>query len=130
MERILDREASPTCSKNDPQSWARGDFVTTWLNEVTENGKCIPSISPATALVTRKWANGNELGEPQLSQFPDGGTEGLLKITDPNLTIPSFNISLSKEGVAITMILYAGFFLEKRWETKFRDIHSQLKRMY
>ena len=129
MESILDREASPTCSKNNPQLWARGNFVTTWLNEVTENGKRIPSISPATALVTRKWVNGNELGEPQLSQFPKGRKEGLLKIIDPNLTIPTFSMSLSKEGVAIMMILYAGFFLEDRWETEFRYFHSQLKKM-
>ena len=64
-----------------------------------------------------------------MSQFPKGGTEGLLKIIDPNLMIPTFSMSLSKERVAIMMILYAGFFLEDRWETEFRDIHSQLKKI-
>ena len=129
VDQLLGRGASPPCTtKYDPKVWGRGKFVKSWLDQVTDYGKNIPSIDPATALVTKLWKNGNELGEPQLSQFPKGGTEGLLKIIDLNLTIPTFSTSLSKEGIAISLILYADFFLEDRWETVFRNLNSQLKR--
>ena len=115
MDWLLDWVAPPPCTtKYDPKVWGRGNFCITWLEQATDNGKNVPSVDPATALVTKKWKDDNGLGEPQLSQFPKGGMEGLFDIIDLNLTIPSFSNSCSKEGIAISMILYAHYFLVSR----------------
>ena len=108
----------------------KGDFLKTWLHsEANKEDKEVPlRIQPETALVTQRWKDQNSLGVARLSQFPEGGLEGLFDILDQNLTIPSFDNSLSKEGVAITLILYSHFHLEGRWETLFRGFNSQLKK--
>ena len=82
---------------------------------------------PGTALITKGWGANNKLNASKLSQFPRGGLEGLFKIVDPNIMIPSFDNASSKEGVLITLILYTHVLLESKWETIFRGYHPQLK---
>ena len=81
---------------------------------------------PGTALVT-KWGSNTKLNPVLLSRFPHWGLKGLLDIVDPNITIPTFDNSMSKEGVLITMILYAHFVLDSQWEEEFRTYHPALK---
>ena len=131
VDKLLDVEALPPApTKYDPKVWEKADFCKTWL--LTEANKEDPEapllIQPETALVTTRWKDQNSLGVAQLSQFPKGGLEGLFDILDLNLTLPSFANSCSKEGIAISLILYAHYFLVGRWETLFRSFHSQLKK--
>ena len=119
--------------KLKPEQWKRGDYLLGWLDgesniEEQENpfNSSDYSMYPGKALIT-KWGNNSKLNPVVLSQFPHWGLEGVLLIVDLNLTIPSFDTSQSKEGVLITMILYAHFVLESKYEELFRSYHPALK---
>ena len=133
---MLEEEAlPPTQPKLDPKVWNRGEYMKLWLDsDANTEEKETPFDSsdfetfPGTALVTGNWKDNNKLNAAKLSQFPLGGLEGLFEIVDPNLTIPSFDNSCSKEGVVISLILFSYLFLERRWETLFRGYNGQLKK--
>ena len=130
---MLDDEAVPP-HQLDPKVWNCGEYMNLWLDteaniEEQENPFNSSDFDtyPGTALITTSWKVNNKLNAAKLSQFPQGGLEGVFKIVDPNLTIPSFDNGSSKEGVVITLILYAHLFLKSKWETLFRGYHGQLK---
>ena len=116
----MKKEAQPASAALDQSVWPWGDYFVEHLPTKTDID---PRIRPETSLVTKVWVKDNSLSLPRLSQFPNG-IDGILKITDPNITYPSFNDSFSKEGGAITMILFAKFFLTDEQEKVYHDFHS------
>ena len=132
VDSLLGKDTEPDHKLKHDQ-WKRGDYCIWWLDsdaniEEQEN----PFISsdyntyPGKALVT-KWGQNSKLNPVTLSQFPRWGLEGVLEIVDPNLTIPSYDTNQSKEGVLITLILYAHFVLDNKYEDQFRSYHPALK---
>ena len=130
-DKFLEEEVLPPSPvKLDPKVWERGDYMKFWLDSDanTEDREAPLEIQPETALVIGKWKDNNTLRVSKLSQFPLGGLEGMFEIINLNLMIPSFDNSLSKEGVVISLIFFSHLFLECRWETLFRGYNGQLKK--
>ena len=85
-----------------------------------------PPVNPGETLCIKPWTKTKSLTFNRLSIFL-GGIQNVLKIVDRNLIIPDVPHSIVKEGVALSLNLYAIRYLSDNVKATCRTLHPDLK---